>query len=134
MPRKSCGMNGAPSECEVWASTAEAEVDGESSFDFSGSVVEQIRTIASAADGIERGALQYGRAADDVGALDGSGGGDDGLNDDGPLNARDAGDRWILRVNGSKQVAGENAFRDTEGAGRCSWRGNYVRNGCGSGR
>ena len=97
--------------------TAEAEVDGEGGFNFSGLVVEQIGMIACVADGFERGALQHDGATDDACAFDGPGFRDDGMNDDRALHAAGSRNCRVLGMDRRNQIASENTFRNGDGAG-----------------
>ena len=68
-----------------------------------------------AANGVECGLLEDGRAADDVRAFDGSGARDDGFDDDGAFGAGEPGDGWVVGADGREEVAGPTRMCAAEG-------------------
>ncbi len=80
-------------------------MDGDGGFDLGGLAVEQVGVIVGGADGVEGGVLEHGWAAEDVGAFDLAGAGDDGLHDDRAFGAGDAGDLGIDGTDWSEEHA-----------------------------
>lgn len=90
-------------------SAAYAEVDGDGGLDLGGLAVEQEGTIAGLANRGERGLAEECGTAENMGAFDAAGAGDEGVDDDGAFGVGGDREGRVLRTDGREQQAGDDS-------------------------
>jgi len=93
----------------------EVEIDFDDGCDFYGVSVDDVGTVAPFAYGVHGGSAEEMMSADDVEIFDGSGAGDDGLEEDGAFRVGETGESGVFGGRGKDEVAGHDSRGDFDG-------------------